>query len=388
MQLFGTLSAEQFFSSYWQKQPLLIRKALPNFVSPIDANELAGLACEEDIESRLVLETGGDWPWQVLSGPFEEESLRGLGNSHWSLSVQGIERILPSISALLESFSFLPTWLFDDVLVSYAPENGSVGAHIDNYDVFIVQGPGSRRWLLADSPQWDEEYQEDLDIRLLKSFSPKHDWVLECGDVLYIPRRFAHHGIAIGECLNYSIGFRAPSDIELLQSFSSWCQESGIDETFMPLVISEPQQSPGEIPQATIDAAKVLIKGLVDSPSFYQFFGQHITDPKSYFPAREESERLSASELRDSVMDEKGIVVLEGVKSSWINSQTPALFLEGEEIPLRADNLVGLLQHFCDTSVLTYSDMQKFGADNNGNWQAFSSLYNQGIVQLQPSVTA
>ena len=225
MDLFGTLSSAEFFRTYWQKKPFVFQKAIPGFVSPIDADELAGLACEEDIESRLILEKGGEKPWQVISGPLSEETLTTLAESHWSLSVQGVDRILPEVAALLRHFRFLPNWLLDDILVSYAPDSGSVGAHIDNYDVFILQGQGKRRWLLGGAPQWNEEYREGLDIRLLKKFEPEHDWVLETGDVLYIPMRFAHHGIAIGECLNYSVGFRAPTDGELVRSLATWAIE-------------------------------------------------------------------------------------------------------------------------------------------------------------------
>jgi len=223
MEIFNKISANDFFQNYWHKKPLVIKDAISDFKNPLDADELAGLACEPEIESRLILETGGQKPWEVIPGPLSEQTLTTLPESNWSLSVQGVDRLIPEVSKLLSHFKFLPNWLLDDILVSYAPDKGSVGAHIDNYDVFIIQAQGKRRWLLAAKPEYNEQYQEGLDIRLLKTFEPEYEWELNSGDVLYIPTRFAHHGIAVGECLNYSVGF-LKSEIASLITRGFLCQ--------------------------------------------------------------------------------------------------------------------------------------------------------------------
>lgn len=385
MQLFNKISATEFFADYWQKQPLLLKDAFPNFISPLSPDELAGLACEEDVESRLVLEKGGEKPWQVLSGPFEESVLSRLPDTHWSLSVQGLERIIPDISAILDSFSFLPNWLFDDVLLSYAPDQGSVGAHIDNYDVFILQAQGSRRWLLEAQPQWDEEYQEDLDIRLLKSFSPTLDFELGNGDLLYIPRRFAHHGIALGECLNYSVGFRAPSDSSLLQSFLSWSEGMDSSENFLSFPISKPQKSRGEVSQEALSANRALLKDMIDSELFSEFLGCYLSEPKSYFPPVNEEEKLDGKSLRKHLTSAAEMVFLEGSKRLWVNNPVPRLFIDGEELKLRTSHPKELFSLICDSGTLELQCIIQYGADSEANWAALAEQFNNGLLSIRPS---
>jgi len=209
----GDLTVEAFLQDYWQQKPLLVRSAFPDLVSPISAEELAGLACEEGVNARLVLEQGEDRAWQAEFAPIAEERFTELPDSNWSLLVSDIERHIPEAAFLLKPFHFIPDWRIDDLMVSYAPPGGSVGPHTDEYDVFLIQLSGQRLWKISE--HYDNETLTDTDLCVLKHFEAENEWLLKPGDLLYLPPRVAHHGIAQdagGEhCLTASVGFRAPS---------------------------------------------------------------------------------------------------------------------------------------------------------------------------------
>jgi len=210
----GGLTAAQFLRNYWQKRPLLVRQAFPGFRDPLTRDELGGLSCEPEVESRLVLERGGRRPWEVVQGPQAAARLRRLPRSHWTLLVEGADRHVPELADLLDAFAFLPRWRVDDVMVSFAAPKGTVGPHIDRYDVFLLQGQGHRRWQV--DARAAEDYRPGLDLRVLRSFAASREWVLEPGDMLYLPPGLAHFGSSRAECITYSIGFRAPRVGDLL----------------------------------------------------------------------------------------------------------------------------------------------------------------------------
>lgn len=213
------MPAADFLRDYWQKKPLLIRNAFPGFVSPIEPEDLAGLACEEAALSRLIRHDRERDAWTVRHGPFAEEEFPGLGDRDWTLLVQDVDKWDADIAALLPKFDFLPRWRIDDVMVSFAATGGSVGAHVDQYDVFLLQAQGRRRWQIdvQDAPPLHS--RKDAEIKLLQRFTPTHDWVLAPGDMLYLPPGVPHHGVAEDPCLTFSIGMRAPSAAELLGDF-------------------------------------------------------------------------------------------------------------------------------------------------------------------------
>jgi len=214
------LDTADFIDRYWQKKPCLLRNAFPDFESPVSPEELAGLACEEGVHCRLVIENGGDEPWQLRYGPFEERDFLNLPESHYSLLVSECEKWLPELAALLEQFRFLPDWRIDDLMLSYAPEGGSVGPHVDEYDVFLLQATGRRRWQYGERRCEDVRLLPNLDLAILREFDPDRETVLNPGDLLYLPPGFAHHGVALEPCLTYSIGFRAPDAVSTLESFA------------------------------------------------------------------------------------------------------------------------------------------------------------------------
>jgi len=210
------MPAADFLRDYWQKRPLLIHNAFPGFQSPLEPEDLAGLACEEGTLSRIVAHEPAADRWMVRQGPFPEEMFPGMPDHDWTLLVQDVDKWDADVAAILDRFDFLPRWRIDDVMVSFAAPGGSVGAHVDQYDVFLLQGLGRRRWQIDDGPSPPLEFRDDVELKLLKDFTPTHDWVLGPGDMLYLPPGVPHHGVAEDACLTFSVGMRAPSAAELL----------------------------------------------------------------------------------------------------------------------------------------------------------------------------
>jgi 50S ribosomal protein L16 3-hydroxylase len=253
---------DRFLRDYWQKKPLLVRGAFPRFPDPLTPDELAGLACEAGVESRIVRERGGARPWEVTWGPHEESVFEALPDRGWTLLVQEVNRWVPGAAMLLERFSFLPSVRVDDVMVSFAAPGGSVGPHVDSYDVFLVQGCGERRWRFHTRPTVDTRMVQGLDLRILARFRPDADDVLGPGDMLYLPPGFAHHGVAVTPCLTYSIGFRAPSAGEAWASFGAAAASKTGAERLLedpPLTAAE---NPGAIPTALLARARAMIRSL------------------------------------------------------------------------------------------------------------------------------
>ncbi|MCA1714774.1 MAG: cupin domain-containing protein [Gammaproteobacteria bacterium] len=214
----------QFLRDYWQKRPLLIRNAFPDLVSPITPEDLAGLACEDAALSRIVahdrnISSGGSDAWMLRHGPFAEDLFPTLPDHDWTLLVQDVDKWDADVAALLPAFDFLPRWRIDDVMVSFAAPGGSVGAHVDQYDVFLLQAQGHRRWQIDDRAGAPTAFRNDVELKLLQRFSPTHDWLLGPGDMLYLPPGVPHHGVAEDACLTLSIGMRAPAAAELLGDY-------------------------------------------------------------------------------------------------------------------------------------------------------------------------
>lgn len=210
------MPSARFLRDYWQKRPLLIRGAFAEFSPPLTPDDLAGLACEEAALSRIVLQDTRKNHRTLRFGPFAESDFAKLPASQWSLLVQDVDKWDADVAALLDRFDFLPSWRIDDVMVSYATDGGGVGAHVDQYDVFLLQGIGQRHWRISTDPNAPKEFRDDTDLKLLREFALTHEWTLQPGDMLYLPPGLPHEGVAIGECMTFSIGMRAPSAAEML----------------------------------------------------------------------------------------------------------------------------------------------------------------------------
>ena len=277
--LLGGLSAETFLRDYWQKKPLLIRGAIPNFKTLLTPDELGGLATEAKVSARLVLEKGGKRPWQVEHGPFAASRLAALPKAHWSLLVSNVEHWLEDAGLLLDRFNFVPLWRADDLMVSYAPPGGSVGAHVDSYDVFLLQGMGRRKWQIAAGG--DRRYVPNVDLRILRKFCPEQEWELEPGDMLYLPPGVAHHGVAITDSMTYSVGFRAPTQRDLLTDFYNLPTELvtllATDQLYGDPQLKA-QANPGEISREALRGIADMLRGALESPEIMgRWFGRHVT---------------------------------------------------------------------------------------------------------------
>jgi len=262
----GEISVEQFLSEYWQKKPLLVRKALPNLAELIDADELGGLSLEDDVQSRLVIQDGNDW--KVEHGPLAEDRFSTLPESHWSLLVQNVDALSLEINDLLKRFRFLPNWRLDDIMVSFASDQGGVGPHFDYYDVFLLQGEGKRRWKIGQGCDSTSTLVEGLPMKILEHFECNEEYILEEGDLLYIPANIAHWGESIGESICYSVGFRAPAHSEFLLEYTQDIWESlSEDDRFRDGSEITNTKLSGEIQPEVIDAFRSVLLDLADRPS-------------------------------------------------------------------------------------------------------------------------
>ena len=255
-----------FIRQYWQKQPCLIRQAIPDFESPISPQELAGLACEDEVHSRLIIEKGAETPWQLSYGPFAEEVLTALPETHYSLLVSECEKWIPECRSLLAEFQFIPAWRIDDLMVSYAAPGGSVGPHSDEYDVFLLQAEGKRQWQYTDTRVDNPALIADLDLAIMQDFNSDQEAILSPGDLLYLPPGIAHRGVAIEPCLTFSIGFRAPTATEILESFE--LEVGRLNSA--PLRYADPDLETNrhfaEITQNEIDQFRAMVLSIMDQP--------------------------------------------------------------------------------------------------------------------------
>jgi len=273
------MPATDFLRDYWQKKPLLIRNAFPGFVSPIAPEDLAGLACEDAALSRLVMHDRDRNAWTVRHGPFAETEFPGLGDHDWTLLVQDVDKWDADIAALLPAFDFLPRWRIDDVMVSFAATGGSVGAHVDQYDVFLLQAQGHRRWQIDASVDPPLEFRDDVELKLLRTFTPTHDWVLGPGDMLYLPPGVPHHGIAEDACLTFSVGMRAPSTVELLGDFVDTLAADADESLRYTDADLKPARDANEIDAAAMQRAMEALNALRmnDPERLGDWFGRFIT---------------------------------------------------------------------------------------------------------------
>ncbi len=269
-----------FLRDYWQKKPLLIRGGFERWNDPLDADELAGLSMDQGVESRLVIQ--GESGPSVEHGPQDGERLGKLPTSDWTLLVQAVDHHVPEVAALLEPFRFVPNWRIDDVMVSCAADGGGVGPHYDQYDVFLVQGAGKRRWQVGAKCDETTPLVAGNELMLIDGFEATDEWVLEAGDILYVPPGYAHDGIAVGDgCMTYSIGFRAPARSELVAHWTDHLiDEMAEDDRYGDPTLAV-QTNPGEIAPAAIDALHAMVtEKLGDRAAFARWFGEHCTSPK------------------------------------------------------------------------------------------------------------
>ena len=351
--LLNQLTPAEFLAEYWQKKPLVIRQAIPNFQGLLTPNELAGLACEEDAQSRIV--QNNDDTWLLSHGPFDEETLTALPEKNWTLLVQSVNHHLTEAAALLSQFNFIPHARLDDLMISYAPTGGSVGPHMDSYDVFLLQGSGKRRWKINAKP--DLTLVDGVPLRILKHFDTEQEWVLEPGDMLYLPPNIAHYGISEDDnCMTYSIGFRVPKSQELIEGFLAHLQDTIQIEGLYEDADLSLQQHPAAISDAMIEKVSTILQSITwDKATVSDFLGCYLTEPKPdvLFAA---SVKKITIEAFAQLLAEQSIWL--DLKSQLLFDQRHQFYINGERLAISADILALMCtladQRFLQTTSLAY----------------------------------
>ena len=378
----GDLTAQTFLKRYWQKSPHLIRKAFPQIISPISAEELAGLACETGVESRLVIKTRGKPGWHVRHGPFKEKDFRTLPKKNWTLLVQDADKHLPELADFLTHFYFIPTWRIDDLMISFAADGGSVGPHIDAYDVFLLQVQGQRRWSISQKHH-AQVLNPGFELSQIRKFKPQHTWLLEPGDMLYLPPGVAHHGIAAGECMTFSIGFRAPADAEMLADLSTLLltrldkEKRYTDSDLMPA-----QMNPGLITnKARTAIRKRMCNTIRLSPGeLDEWFGCFITEPKPWLVPGPARRSLTPAALQPKLFKHKKLVRDPAVNIAWYEARSHQikLFVNGRCHILPA-GLSGFAMTLCGQRIYNASVLARW-LRNRHAIKLLTEMYNQGLL--------
>ncbi len=380
------LSVQDFLADTWQQRPMKMPAALAGFRSPLSADELAGLACDEGVESRLVKHKDG--VWNLRNGPFAESELEQLETSDWSLLVQDVEKHLPELAQILDPFRFLPSWRMDDLMISCAAPGGSVGPHVDAYDVFLVQAQGSRRWQW-DSKARDHRSRENSELSLVDSFAPDEEWITQPGDVLYLPPGVAHFGVAMPDeelCMTYSIGFRAPSCSEMFQDLASRMAESP-GSGFSNPRYSDPGIGLDEAADGVISpAALARVRNMLgqalamDDQVLAAWFGSMLTEPKAWLQPLPNEEDINPGQLLELLG--KGRVLRRHGMALWAHWQGDhkvMLFIDGRSIHLDQE-LAPLVRDLCGQRDLNLDSATLCNSPNAA--RLLTDLVNAGELEL------
>ena len=368
MKMLHNVDLYTFLSSYWQKKPLLIRNALAPDLFTLTPEELAGLACEEGIESRLITGTQ-QRGFQLQHGPFDEATFTSLPTKAWTVLVQAVDHVDPEVAALLDYFRFIPNWRIDDIMISYAAPEGSAGPHYDNYDVFLIQGRGTRQWQIGAMLDERTPLAAHSELRLLEQFEAVEQWELEPGDILYLPPRVAHWGISTSDnCMTYSVGFRSPSIAELLseccdQAIAQLSDEQRYEDPGLAL-----QENPGEISSTAFDSIqRQLLAQLSNRDQLERWIGCYVTQPKYSLEDEHSLEPLfSLSEqLADELCDADRVIRDPATRFAFSqHDQQLKLFVDGRCYEL-APSHRPFVELVCANAVLDTSQLAAYLSDNH-----------------------
>ena len=381
LQLLGNITPAEFMSKYWQKKPLLIRGAIPEFKPLLSRDELFELAENPDVESRLIVENTSakrkksEPTWTMADGPFSEDTaeLPSLKKSNWTLLVQGVDLHDEQVHALKNQFRFAPDARLDDVMISFATDGGGVGPHFDSYDVFLLQAEGKRRWRIG--KQKDLTLQKDVPLKILANFAPEQEFVLDAGDMLYLPPMYAHEGVAVGECMTYSIGFRAPAELELARELLQRFADDTLEEEEEKILYKDPKQvaveEPALIPSALLDFAKQAVeKAMSDPDALARNLGEYLTEPKAnvWFDEPEpdsvediiltRQNRVDLHPRSQMLFDARHIFLngeswrAAGADAKLMQKLANQRFLEPKDLNKASDGAMALLQEWADTGWL------------------------------------
>lgn len=354
-----TLTPEQFLAEYWQKKPLLIKQGLPQLKGMFEPEDILGLSLDEAATSRLITqnktETGEQW--QLQQSPLTEEMFADLPEQ-WTVLVQNLEQWSPELGQLWNAFNFIPQWQRDDIMVSYAPEGGSVGKHYDEYDVFLAQGFGHRRWQLGKYCNENTEFIENQPIRIFDDMGEIiFDEVLEPGDVLYVPPKLSHYGVAQDDCLTFSFGFRRPNLMQVLDSLVDAATTE--PSLFSPLLLDQPLQAPGKLNQNSITQIKQQLLELLQSDKGEQLVVEAVSEvvSKRQYELLVPEDSLDEEELQQALSE--GAVIRTDYSSRLIYTELDnqlIVYANGQPLEDISDSEAELLKRLADADSLTYED--------------------------------
>ncbi|VAW57706.1 FIG002776: hypothetical protein [hydrothermal vent metagenome] len=374
----GKLTPQQFLNEYWQKKPLVIRQAFPKFQCPITADELAGLSCEEEVDSRIIIEKDGEHPWQPIFGPMSENTFSTLPRSHWTLAINDLEKVMPEFAWIPDCFDFIPNWRFDDLLCSYAADQGSVGPHFDLYDVFIIQAEGQRRWQISTAEVTEDNQVNETPLRIQKTFNAEQEWILEPGDMIYIPPNVSHHGVSLGESMSFSVGYRAASHADLLSDFIAHItQNLSVKLTYQDADLKVQSHS-SEITPEAIQRIKNIFKDYLnpEHKEIENWFGQYMSDPKSEYTESPNEPLNTFNELITEIDIGASLSRHPASRFTFIKKETQAnLFIDGDTLTTS----LSFASALCDSRIININLLNNMDSSEQ---QLILDLYNSGKVHL------
>lgn len=369
------LDRDAFLNEFWQRKPLLIKNTDNGFTPPLSSDELAGLALEDEVESRLVEHCNN--AWRLQHGPFSESDY--LRNNPWTLLVQAVDHYIPEVAGLQRLFDFLPHWRMDDVMVSYAVDGGGVGPHYDNYDVFLLQGEGHRLWRIGQHCDEHSRLLPHDELRILHSFDKREEYLLGPGDMLYVPPGVAHWGIAQGECTTFSIGFRAPRISDMLSRWTDQLLLQITPDIFYGDAGRAASTRPGEIHEDDVQAALAQLRSALDQAVPSQWFGELVTEPRYDVEPDQRDVVRSLKLLRKGA---QSVSLSPAAKLAWQqDTQALTVFANGESLDCAQSALPALLI-LCDCQPLagTILDTALADADTAG---LLARLVHLGCIHVR-----
>ncbi len=367
------MTPEQFLSEYWQQKPLLIRQGLPQLIGMFEPEDMLDLAMDDDVSARLLIQAPtkqkNKAQWQLKKSPLTEADFDNLP-AQWTVLVQNLEQWSPELGQLWQAFDYVPQWQRDDIMVSYAPKGGSVGKHYDDYDVFLAQGYGQRRWQLGKFCDAQTEFVKDEPIRVFDDMGEIiFDEVLEAGDVLYVPPKLSHFGVAQDDCLTFSFGCRRPNLMQIIDSLADVATNHS--ELFVPMRLPQTLQPSGELQAVSIHAIKEQLLQVMQSSQGEDMIRQAVSEvvSKRQYDALVPEETLTTDELMQAL--EEGATLQADYSNRLLyrhDDSGTSIYANGQRLDGLDEQSIALLVRLADGAALTYGDVKDIDPDDIAEW--------------------